>query len=562
MTSMGYEPPRKTMWSRVLKLGTTIALAVTLLLGNLGVKTASAAVDESKFIVDVAFGVYHSVALAKDGTLWAWGDGFMGQMGLGKETKKSNVPVKVSGIDQVTALEAGSYHTVALRKDGTVWVWGANVDGELGDGTYTSYSPPDASGASRVEVDRNAYKPQVVPNLSGIVGISATRGGVIAWDKDGHLWSWGDSFMGRPYQSMNVDVEKKKLLPVLNEKIKNVVFAAASGQQLAAIAGDGTVWTQGYNDYGQLGDGKKSTTSATVQVPEVSNAVRIELTSNTTIAFLSDGKVLEWGLGMLETKGLNPTDPALKDKMPVHLQPTATKELQGFSVVENTTYHFVDPSFLALKADGTVWTYGDNAIGQLGIAGVKERYSWAKVEGVPAAAVIEGAAALNAIVGKDGSLWTWGQNFTAQLGDGTTVKRSTPTAIGGFGSAPSEPVKETTPAAYEFMVNGKGITLSVKPELKGSSIAIPLSQVVKAYNAKLVWSKDKKTATVTRSKMKIILTLNSAQGSVNGKTVKLPFASQQKSDDWLVSADWLAKQLGGTAKLDTGKRILTVTLPK
>ncbi|WP_239617850.1 stalk domain-containing protein [Cohnella mopanensis] len=545
------------VWSRMLKQVSVLGLAGILAFTGHGIKSVSAASDDSKSIVDVAFGVYHSVAAAKDGTVWSWGNNAFGQLGIGKGTAASQAPVKVTGIDHVIAVDAGSYYTAALREDGTVWVWGSNLEGELGDGTYSALGPPDNTGGKRIADDRNAYKPQVVPQLTGIVGIRAMSRGTVAWDQAGSLWSWGDSLMGNPYAGMSEEHEKKKLTPSRNESFSNVKSVAGADYVLSVLSGDGTIEMQGSNGFGQLGNGERSDSFGTAHVEGLTNVLRVETTGRTTIAYLNDGKVLEWGQALLESKGLNPTDPATIKQIPVNLKPTATKELQGFSDIQSTIFRFVEPSFLALKPDGTVWTHGDNAQGQLGLSGIKERYSWGKVDGLPAIAAINGRGGSSAAIGKDGSVWTWGYNANGQLGDGTTEKRFTPIAIGGFGNSPS-----IDKAGYQLSVNGKPVKLSVEPELNQGTVVMPLTQAVKAYGAKLTWDKNKQTATVTRGKNKVVLKRNSVQGTVNGKAVKLPIATLAKGDDWLLTADWLAKQLGGTAKLDSVKRTLVVVFPK
>ncbi|WP_269798947.1 RCC1 domain-containing protein [Caldicellulosiruptor acetigenus] len=99
-------------------------------------------VEGLKDVVAIAAGRYHSLALKKDGTVWAWGENSTGQLGnetSGKD-KYSYVPVQVKGIKDVLAISAGSYHSLALKKDGTVWGWGANARGQLGNGGAGVYS--------------------------------------------------------------------------------------------------------------------------------------------------------------------------------------------------------------------------------------------------------------------------------------------------------------------------------------------------------------------------------------------------------------------------------------
>jgi alpha-tubulin suppressor-like RCC1 family protein len=90
----------------------------------------------------IAAGQLHSLALKGDGTVWAWGDNYFGQLGNGGESAYSSTPVQVSGLSGVVAIAAGRHHSMAIRRDGTVWAWGINDVGQLGDKTTTNSFTP------------------------------------------------------------------------------------------------------------------------------------------------------------------------------------------------------------------------------------------------------------------------------------------------------------------------------------------------------------------------------------------------------------------------------------
>ena len=94
-------------------------------------------------VVAVAGGRYHSLAVKSDGTVWAWGNNWLGQLGDGTTTDRS-IPVQVSGLSGVVAVAGGDYHSLAVKSDGTVWAWGDNYHGQLGDGTTTQRPHPGA----------------------------------------------------------------------------------------------------------------------------------------------------------------------------------------------------------------------------------------------------------------------------------------------------------------------------------------------------------------------------------------------------------------------------------
>ncbi|MCK4261195.1 MAG: hypothetical protein KAX49_19630 [Halanaerobiales bacterium] len=100
-------------------------------------------ISEAKDIVKpmVAAGTFHTIALKSDGTVWTWGYNWSGQLGDGTISHKTT-PVQVSNLSDITAIAAGDSHTIALKSDGTVWTWGHNYYGQLGDGTTSNKTTP------------------------------------------------------------------------------------------------------------------------------------------------------------------------------------------------------------------------------------------------------------------------------------------------------------------------------------------------------------------------------------------------------------------------------------
>ncbi|MBM2813220.1 MAG: hypothetical protein HW416_3979 [Chloroflexi bacterium] len=130
-------------------------------------------------VVAVAAGEYHSLAVKSDGSVWAWGDNYYGQLGDGTTTNRS-APTSVPGLTGVVAMAAGYGHTIALRSDGSVWAWGDNSFGHLGDGTTTSRSSPVR-----------------VPDLTGVTYVAVGDTYTMAIKADGTILSWGDSTYGQ-----------------------------------------------------------------------------------------------------------------------------------------------------------------------------------------------------------------------------------------------------------------------------------------------------------------------------------------------------------------------------
>ncbi|NPD29551.1 RCC1 domain-containing protein, partial [Corallococcus exiguus] len=172
-------------------------------------------------VVDIAAGNEHSLALKADGTVWAWGLNDLGQLGDNSTTQRLK-PVKVSGLTGVAAVAAGYRYSLALKTDGTVWAWGDNDSGKLGDGTRV-----------------RKLKPVQVVGLTGVAGVSAGYGHSLAFKTDGTVWGWGSNSVGALGDGTNY---YERLTPVQTSGLSGVVALAARSSRSFALKSDGTVW--------------------------------------------------------------------------------------------------------------------------------------------------------------------------------------------------------------------------------------------------------------------------------------------------------------------------------
>jgi alpha-tubulin suppressor-like RCC1 family protein len=216
--------------------------------GNYADSNVPVQVSNIAGVVAIAGGDAHSLALKNDGSVWSWGDNLGGQLGNGTSILKSNVPVQVSSLTGVIAIAAGAYHSLALKNDGTVWAWGDNGFGQLGNGTNI--------------VKSNV--PVQVSSLTGVIAIAAGTYHSLALKNDGTVWAWGYNNYGQLGNGSNIFYSN---VPVQVSSLTGVIAIAAMGSSHSlALKNDGTVWAWGANGYGQLGIGNYTDKNVPVQV--------------------------------------------------------------------------------------------------------------------------------------------------------------------------------------------------------------------------------------------------------------------------------------------------------
>ncbi|WP_375759488.1 Ig-like domain-containing protein [Corallococcus exercitus] len=339
----------------------------------------------------LAAGDHHTLALKQDGTVWAWGSNVSGQLGDGAATSRLT-PVQVPGLASVAALTAGGAHTLALKQDGTVWAWGSNGSGQLGDGTTT-----------------NRLTPVQVQGLTGVAALSAGAYHTLALKQDGTVWAWGSNGYGQLGNGTTAD----QPTPVQVPGLTGVVAVAVGHSHAQVLKSDGTAWAWGANHWGQLGDGTTTSRLTPVQVQGLTGVAALTAGWGQTFALKHDGTVWAWGYNGNGRLG----DGTGNDR----LAPVQVQGLTGVATVTAGGAHT-----FALKKDGTVWVWGYNAYGQLGDGTQTDRYTPVQVPGLTGVAVLAAGLYHSLLLRQDGTVWAWGWNDYGQLGDGTQTVRLTP----------------------------------------------------------------------------------------------------------------------------------------
>ena len=300
--------------------------------------------------ISVDAGVYHYGVILEDGSLWMWGDNECGQLGDGTTTtRNSNKPVKV--MNNVLQVSCGGGHTAAIKTDGSLWMWGINSFGQLGDGTTTTRKTPV----------------KVMDNVSQVsCGTSHTA----AIKTDGTLWMWGNNESHNEMVVIGDSYPAAQYSPV--KVMENVCKVNCGWDSTLVLKQDNTLWQWGFYNDGGLQCVRSTPTKIMENVASFDS-------DEQSAAIKTDGSLWTWGR-------YNSTPSYERDSV-------TEVSLEGSSTA-------------AIASDGKLWVWGDNSRGQLGIGSstsVSAPYN--TIDNVS-------HVALNAYGGtaikNDGTIWVWG----------------------------------------------------------------------------------------------------------------------------------------------------------
>ena len=237
-------------------------------------RVAPVAVQGIHNVHAISAGDSHSLALRTDATVWAWGLNFDGRLGNGTMDRGRKSPAPVPGLSRIRAISAGEAHSLALDADGTVWAWGANGYGQLGDGTTSA-----------------RLSPQQVPGLGDIQAIAAGSRHSLAVAADGTVWAWG----ANGYGQLGDGTAATRSVPVQVPGLAGIRAVAGGQEHSLALAADGTVWAWGDNFSHQLGDGTDTRRNTPVQVQGLGGVRAIAASNQHSLALLDCGQLWAWG---------------------------------------------------------------------------------------------------------------------------------------------------------------------------------------------------------------------------------------------------------------------------
>ena len=380
--------------------------------------------------------IYTVAAIKTDGTLWTWGYNGYGNLGNGNTIHYSS-PIQVGALTNWSSVYAGQNGTAAIKTDGTLWVWGWNGFGGLGNGTRINYSSPIQVGL-----------------LTNWKQVSMGYGGIAAVKTDGTLWTCGYNNFG---QLGNGTVNVYYSSPIQVGSLTNwsQVDASNNGWDLfAALKTDGTLWVCGYNRYGQLGNQSTSYYSSPIQIGSLNNWGSVSVSSGGIFAIPSSTLVVDrqQDLGQRYV-----SKDYLLDVYPQIASATGARTSAGLWACglndvgllgNGNTIGYSSPIQIgaltnwkqvssargtnaAIKTNGTLWIWGGGSVGQLGNGTNGVFYSSPiQIGALTNWKQVSVGQYLSASVKTDGTLWTWGGGGYGSLGNGTTINYSSPIQVG------------------------------------------------------------------------------------------------------------------------------------
>ena len=363
----------------------------------------------------------HTCALHQDGTISCWGNNQYGQLGNGKSGYadessepweiKSSVPVKLEGIEDATAITAGSGHTCALHQDGTISCWGNNQYGQLGNG--------------QSEQNYESSIPVQVASITNATAITAGNSHSCALHQDGTISCWGNNQYGRLGNGQS-EQNYESSIPVQVASITNATAITAGDGHTCALHEDGTVSCWGNNLYGQLGNGQSEQnyeSSIPVQVAGITNATAITAGNSHSCALHQDGTISCWGNNQYGRLGNGTDDDAYTPQ-------------QVAKITDATAISAGKRHSCALHRIGNMSCWGNNEFGQLGNGQrTNDSYVPLKVRGITDATAITAGLEHSCALHESGSTFCWGNNQYGRLGNGTNLTSMVPMEVAGITDA-------------------------------------------------------------------------------------------------------------------------------
>jgi len=338
--------------------------------------------------------------------LYAWGRNNRGQLGLNDTLNRSS-PAQVGALTTWSEIASGGGNygfSVAVKTDGTMWIWGNNDVGQLGLNDTVYRSSPVQVGA-----------------LTGWFKIAAGSNFGLAIKTNGTLWSWGRNNYGQ----LGLNDTDNRSSPVQIGALTTWSQVSSGAYFNLAVKTDGTMWGWGNNGAGRLGINNTDNRSSPVQIGALTAWSQVSAGANSSVAIKTDGTMWSWGNNNSGQLGLNDSGAYTERSSPVQIGALTTwSKITGGSSFN-----------VAIKTNGTMWGWGSNNAGRLGLGDTYYRSSPVQIGALTTWSQVATGENFAFAIKTNGTLWSWGNNQFGTLGlneSGTPYNRSSPVQVGAL----------------------------------------------------------------------------------------------------------------------------------
>lgn len=336
-------------------------------------------------------GDYHVVSIKSDGSLWGWGSSDIGQLSIINLINPT--PFQIGTATDWLKVSTGAYNTFIIKNNGTLWAMGNGMYGLLGNGSTTQVNPT----LQQIGTATNWQK------------ISASTDMTIGLKTDGTIWGWGQNDQ---YEMGNNTCCANQLTPIQIGTANHWVDIETSrGASVFALKNDGTIWGWGLNLAGLLGNSTVMARSIPTQLNTDTDWASIHVGAAHILALKTNGTLWSWGGGEYGQTGDNFPSSYYRDTPTQVGTDIWSKVFAGWKV-----------SF-GIKPDGTLWAWGLNDVGQLGIGNTTNQFTPVQVgtdtNWVDVVSGGSGNDQFTIATKSNGSVWAWGDNQGGQYGNGT-----------------------------------------------------------------------------------------------------------------------------------------------
>lgn len=354
-------------------------------------------------LTTVAKGDFHNCVISER-TVYCWGKNARGQLGLGDNPDRVGLgdhpdrdsPTRLDGLPAIKTIVADFSSTFAIDFEGHVWAWGENEERNLGLG----------NGLIRV------IKPTRIPELSGIMSITALFEHTFAVDSEGSVWAWGTNFSHQLGLGHNNVMSK----PAQIKGLPPIEALAAGSYFTLALDRDGNVWGWGVNAHGQLGTGGTDIVVSPTQIQGLTNIRSLAVGLDFSLALDHDGNI--WAFG-----GNSSGQLGLGDNIN-RATPTQIPELNSIHTIRSSP---LSKGALALDSNGQVWAWG-----RVNSNDPTNRLRPIPIENMPKIIDLSTSSTHSLALDEFGEVWAWGGNFSGELGLGHKESQTTPVRILGL----------------------------------------------------------------------------------------------------------------------------------